>query len=295
MLSIKKILIFLLCCNFFALFASKKADLVVFSYNRPMQLYALLESIEKYIAGLQEIHVIYRSEEEYKRSYEIVKNRFAKITYHQQGINPAKDFKRLVLQSTFESPSEYILFAVDDIIVKDYVDLSSNIKILEQTKAYGFFLRLGLHLTKCYMRRKEQRVPIISHVEDDIYLWTLRDGEYDWGYPNTVDMTLYKKKQIEQDLRDMNYKAPNSLESQWSYRAHKVANLTGLCHKETKIVNLPLNLVQNECYKNRHMNIFTTKQLLDKFARGLKIDIALLFKIKNNAAHINYEPKFVLR
>ena len=37
------------------------ADLVIFSYNRPLQLYALLESITNYVTGLDKIMVIYRS------------------------------------------------------------------------------------------------------------------------------------------------------------------------------------------------------------------------------------------
>jgi len=35
-------------------------DLIVFSYDRPLQLYALLESLESYVTGLAQISVIYR-------------------------------------------------------------------------------------------------------------------------------------------------------------------------------------------------------------------------------------------
>ena len=38
----------------------RKADLVVFSKDRPLQLYAFLESVETYITDLETISVIYR-------------------------------------------------------------------------------------------------------------------------------------------------------------------------------------------------------------------------------------------
>ena len=36
-----------------------QVDLIIFSYDRPMQLYALLESIETYVRGLENINTIY--------------------------------------------------------------------------------------------------------------------------------------------------------------------------------------------------------------------------------------------
>ena len=38
-----------------------RADLIIFSFNRPMQLYALLESVEKYLTGIEETVIIYRA------------------------------------------------------------------------------------------------------------------------------------------------------------------------------------------------------------------------------------------
>jgi len=37
--------------------ASEKVDLVIFSFDRPLQLYALLESCEEYMKGLGDVHV----------------------------------------------------------------------------------------------------------------------------------------------------------------------------------------------------------------------------------------------
>ena len=276
-------------------YTQQKADLVAFSYNRPIQLYALLESIEQYITGLEEIHVVYRaSDEEYEKAYQEVKQTFDYVTFWKQGAKPKEDFKPLTVKASFESPSDYIIFAVDDIIVKDFIDISKNVEILEEINAYGFYFRLGLHLTRCYSLNRTQAVPPHIKVIDDIYSWKFKEGTCDWKYPNTVDMTLYRKKDIENNFRKMNYTAPNYLECCWAGRTRTISSPIGLCHEETKIVNLPLNRVQNT-FRNRTMNAFSAKELLDLFNQGLKIDIVPLFKMKNKGAHTDYIPEFTER
>ncbi|EKD49039.1 MAG: hypothetical protein ACD_64C00023G0003, partial [uncultured bacterium] len=48
-------------------------DLVVFSCDRPLQLYALLESVQQYARGLAEQHVIYRATDlKFEKGYAIV-------------------------------------------------------------------------------------------------------------------------------------------------------------------------------------------------------------------------------
>ena len=127
-------------------------DLVIFSYDRPLQLYALLESVEKYLTGLSSTTIIYRiSNERFRLSYNTVKNRFSHCTYRQQGNTPGQDFKPLTIEATFGGNSDYILFGVDDIIVKDFVDLDYCVQALENNEAYGFYLRMGSNLIQSYL------------------------------------------------------------------------------------------------------------------------------------------------
>jgi len=129
-----------------------KADLVAFSYDRPIQLYAFLESVEKYITGLKEINIIYKvSSPVMYNAYEVVKTKFKKTNFYKQDNN----FKKLVIEHSFKPTSDYIIFGVDDIIVKDYVDISTCITALQATNTYGFYLRLGSNITQCYMHNDE--------------------------------------------------------------------------------------------------------------------------------------------
>lgn len=270
------------------------ADMVIFSFDRPLQLYALLESVEKYMQGLGEVVVIYRaSDDQYKAAYAEVGNNFPSVRLVTQGQNPRGDFKPLTLDAVFNTPSRYIIFAVDDIVMTDDADLSKCIELLERTGAYGFYLRMGENLNYCYSCNQPQRVPDITPVEGDVLSWTFSQGELDWGYPNTVDMTVFRKKDIEPLFRNLDYKAPNTLEGNWSCHAGSTMHRQGLCFKNSKMVNLPLNRVQNE-WVNRSMDI-TPLELLKRFEQGFKLDIAPLFQIRNRSAHMEYEPTFIAR
>ena len=272
------------------------ADAIIFSFDRPMQLFALLESMHTYIKGVNEIHVIYRaSAPEYAQAYQTVFLQYPEVIQHIQGADPKNDFKPLTLQATFESPSEYVLFAVDDIVVKDAVQIDECIQAMNEYNAYGFFLRLGTHLTDSYPTNSKLPLPPLQKVAPDILMWQFgKSGKHDWGYPNTVDMTIYRKKDIQATLQALPYQNPNSMEGHWSGVSGYVMHRAGLCYKNSKIVNLPLNRVQS-VYKNRAMNEFSPKDLLDLFNQNKKMDIQPLAHIQNPSAHMEYTPTFITR
>ncbi len=275
---------------------TQKADLVIFSFNRPLQLYALLESIEKYCRGIGETHVIYRaSDDTFDRGYSLVKQDFNTIKYHKQGENPQQDFKPLTLHAAFESPSAYVIFAVDDIVVKEKVNVTECICALEKCNAYGFYLRNGTNLTNCYpYGGAAQPLPPLQQEEQAIFSWRFNEGTLDWMYPHTVDMAVYRKKDIETDLRIYSYYSPNKLEDIWNLHARAIITRKGLCYQTSKIVNMPLNRVQND-YRNRAMQEWTAHGLLQEFLAGKKMDIAPLYCVHNTAGHMEYSPTFINR
>lgn len=276
--------------------ATQKADIIVFSFDRPLQLYAFLESIERYVKNIGDIHVIYRSSEErYDRAYRDVFNRFKSVLPIKQGDNPNADFKSLLLKSLSQTIQRYVLFAVDDIVVQDYIDLGACISLMRQNEAYGFYLRLGSNISYCYTLNIPQLVPPLTVVGDGVYAWHFNQAEYDWAYPHTVDMTIYRKREIKNDLAVMDYKAPNSCEGKWASRGYLVKDRKGLCYERSKIVNLPLNKVQTEWVVNRDENSISPLELLELFEQGLKMDIAPLAAMNNNAPHMAYTPTFIKR
>ncbi len=272
----------------------KKVDLIIFSFDRPLQLYALLESVEKYIQGIGETHVVFRSSSNsFLKGYELLKNRFSDVVYHQQGNNPSGDFKPLTVASLKKSPSDYVMFAVDDIVVKEEVNLVFCAEALEKYNAYGFYLRLGKNLNYCYPLRAVQPLPPLKE-EEAIFSWRFDQGLGDWAYPHTVDMALFRKSDIVSDFESLSYHSPNRLEDMWDRQKYKIKSRTGLCFEVSKIVNMPLNRVQYE-YKNRVMNEYSPQDLLDRLLQGLKMDIEPLRSVDNKSAHMEYSPTFIMR
>jgi hypothetical protein len=276
-----------------------RADLIIFSYDRPLQLYALLESTFTFVTGLQDVYVIYRtSDDQYEKGYQIVKDAFIGVHYMRQSSAPESDFKQLTIEAFEDSKADYLLFGVDDIVVKDYVDLSDAITILEKYNLYGCYLRLCPDIDYLYSWQRPQQVPQLHRVEEG-YLWQFCAANpiSDWGYPHTVDMTLFRKEDIASDVINMSYRNPNTFEAQWSGNAEKIKRRWGFCFEQSKIVNLPLNLVQTSYTNNPHMknDEFKPIQLLNLFLDGCKMDISSLFQVKNRSAHMEYHPEFVRR
>lgn len=270
----------------------EQVDLVVFSFNRPLQLYAFLESVQKYISGLSEQVVIYRSSSSnFEAGYEQVRLAFPSVRFVRQGDNPKEDFKPLTMRAIFGTPSSYVVFAVDDIIVKDYVDLTQCTAAMKKTGAYGFYLRLGQEINYCYMMNDAQGVPDSIDCGNGIHAWQFEKGKYDWKYPNTVDLTVYKKAEIRERLSQMKFTNPNTFEAQWAQKADM--RKVGLYFTSAKMINIPVNLVNTS--SNRHMNSFSVEELLEKFKAGLKIDITRFHQFPNCSVHTEAEIAFTER
>lgn len=271
----------------------KEADILIFSCDRPLQLYACLESIHRYMKGFHTLSVLYRaSQEKFAAAYKQLEAAFPQVRFLSQSKNYKKDFKPLLMKAVFNSPSPYILFGVDDIIVKDFTHLASCMEQMEKTGAYGFYLRFGKHISYCYQAAAEQSVPLSIPLAEGMYAWSLDQASYDWGFPNSLDMTLYRKKDLKKIFEELKFKTPNSLEFCWAKEARPKGAI-GLYFENSKIVNIPFNVVSRT--GNPHMNYLTVDELLVKFEEGLKMNIDPLYKIANSSPHFEYLPQFISR
>lgn len=255
-----------------------------------MQLYALLESIDQYMSGIASAHVIVRAgSNRHQVAYQAVQNKFTGANFVYQD-NPPYDFKELVMEATFnKSKSEYVLFAVDDIIVKDYVDLVCCINLLEKYQTYNLLLRLGKNINYCYSMNIHTPTPVVKEVEKGVYKYNFSTGRGDWAYPNNVDMSIYRKKDIYSNLASFDWNNPNQMEGVWAGKSNLDQN--GLFFELSKIINIPLNVV-GPFKNNRNMHSYSEIQLLEKFEQGLKIDIQYFDRITNHSAHAEYEVYF---
>lgn len=267
------------------------ADIIVFSYDRPMQLYAFLESAERYVKNAQKKWVIYRTSDEcFEKGYEILKKDFPTVRFLKQKTH--SDFKPLLKKAM---QADYIAFAVDDLVIKDHINLKQAALEMQATGAYGFYYRLGTNITHCYMQKRDVAAPNTINLGSGLYAWQFSAGDGDWGYPNSVDFTLFARNEIEKELLKLKFQNPSSLEEKWSKKAKK--QRVGLCSKYSKVVNIPLNVVSQKSsdFGNRSGEEYSAKELLDIFNQGYKIDIEKFFKVGNNSPHAELDVHFIER
>ncbi len=283
------------CVFFFLLQAglvAEQVDIVAFSYDRPLQLYAFLESLCHYTQGIQDVFIIYRcSNSAFAEGYEAVRSAFSDVKFIEQE-SPFNDFQEIFFQTVYErGGSDYVLFAVDDIIVTDKIDLRVCIESMEAHNAYGFYLRLGCNIIDVDSADVISQIPPMHQKGEQIYLWQLKDGRGDWAYPHTLDMTVYRKKDLNFYLKQISFTNPNELEG---HMDQSPSEFYGLCYETSKMVNIPLNIV-SETSGTKQMNV-GPQNLLDKFNEGLKIDISQFHQVDNKSTHVYiYSPGFIPR
>lgn len=269
----------------------ERVDIVVFSYNRPLQLYAFLESSDKYLENLHRQFVIYRAgNDHYEKGYLKVKEAFPHVIYIRQSVeNPSEDFAPVVQKTVFDrnvSTARFVAFALDDNVIKDSIDLNKATQALKETGAYGFYFRLGRHLDN---HVEEKRIPIAEGVN----AWQFSEMDGEWALPNSVNMTLFRKEDIYPNFLCMKFHSPNILQALWN--EHADLSQVGLYYDQSKVVNLPLNIVmENEWVVEQVTNI-STKELLTFFDQGLKMDIVPLEQIENKSVEIDFKPEFTKR
>ena len=277
-------------------------DVLVFSYDRPMQLDAYLRSLQVYTSGNYAVYVLYRaSTDDFERAYQEVKKDYTHVLFVRQTLDQSgkedkkedkNDFKNLTLRLSFEiSQAPYIMYAVDDIISTDFFHLDDCIQALEKERAYAFYLRMGKNITQSHAsgHNTDHPLPPLEITPQGFLSWQFSTGILEWAYPNTLDMAIYRKADIEQLVRRLHFTSPNTFEGLWASTADH--SKKALSYQKSKIVNIPDNKVQEDG-QTPHMNAHTARQLLDMFNQGLRIDIAPLHKIENKAPHMEYVLAF---
>ena len=265
-----------------------RAEVVLFSYDRPLQLYATLESIRRYLRGTESLTLLYRaSDARFEAAYREVFAAFSEVRAIRQ--TSSKEFKPLLEKILFDSPSEYVLFSADDLVMKDYVDLGLCKQMLDKTGAYGFYLRFGRNIEHSYLSGKPIALPPSAELGNGVFVWDLHTAEADWGAANNFEMSLYRKEDLKAYFPKISYRDPKTLLEEWTL--HLPKHPVGLYFEQSKMVNLPLNASQSSGKPN--MNYMTAEELLLKFNQGFKIDIEPLFQVNNPAPHYDWAPELI--
>lgn len=267
------------------------ANIVIYSYNRAMQLDALLRSLENNVKPLQHcnVSVVWKADEGgFVEGYEKVKTRFPSIKMVQE--KPG-EFKQQTLECIDENKT-YTLFLVDDIIFKKPVHFGSNKLFgeLDNRRYLCVSLRLDRNIRQCYATNSPQKVPI------SVPVWDWKRSEGDWGYPMSLDGNVYITNYIRKIVRSLEFGNPNQLEAKLDGFARANATFvpdTMLCYEDgSRLLNVPANRVQST-FQNRFEDSHDPKTLNDLYMSGKVIDISSVSEIKNTSCHWPLEYEFI--
>ncbi len=214
---------------------------IVFSKDRALQLDAFLRSYTTCVNPAGPVHVLYTtSSDRHAASYQEVFAAHPVAVPHLQG-----DFKADVI--SLMPDHGLVSFFVDDLIFLrrwDVPDWLPPWTIMS--------LRLGPHLTENYASGGvAQDVPPLKLSHDGVWRWSWRHGELAWRYPLSLDGHVFEASDIAPFIRQAPFTSPNTLESELEKVSYVFLDFYGLCYDQSKVVNLPWNIVQTD-WANRH-------------------------------------------
>ena len=267
---------------------------IIFSKDRPMQLYALLDSYFRYVYNPIPITVIYSNKNKsQKDAYSDVIKYFKKSQTKIDFINETKSFKEVFLQKLSKIREEKILFLVDDIIFIKPVDFNNFKKI--NTKTHILSLRHSPFLRKSFPTNTYHSPPSFKKCRfcDALLEFDWFESGGEWSDPWSLDGQLLNTSEVLLISNASNFKAPNSFEIALKAFNDIVIGRKGLCFNESKILNLPMNRVQNEV-NNISSNI-SVDFLLDKWNQGYCIDTSIFRDHVPLSTHEDHPITFIKR
>lgn len=266
-------------------------DLIVFSDNSPLELFAFLESTEKSICHLHHLFVIYFSKNEhYEKEYKRVKEAFPKVTFFKQHGLDHDDFSLLVKKVLFDreiAQAPYVALALDHVIIKEKIDLQSAAGLLKKTGAYAFFMHLGKD------QEQLENTPETISIDEGVSAWQFNALNTGSCLSHLIDFTLYKREDIYFSFQGMNFNHINALKTLWENQIE--SDKLGLFYSRAKSMELPFTFLKQSEEKKQKCAFKAKNHLLQLFHHGLKIDIETLKSLQTEPITTEDMPKMIER
>ena len=264
--------------------AGSQYSFIVFSKDRPMQLFALLSSFLKSVHRRCRVIVLYRgSNDDFTAGYEKCRKLFAPvgdIAFVQQ--TGERSFRNDLVDIVDSLSESRLAFLVDDIVfirdfdpaVFDAYDLRRHVPSL----------RLGRTIRYSYAMDKPLNVPATVASGGGLLLWTWEGNDVDWAYPLSLDGNIFLRSEMRHLLKRLSFNSPNTLEGVLQSQNDLYLRRKGIAFELPRLVNIACNRVQSDA-PNRHGNL-SAERLLDEWNRGFAIDIDRLRNLEADSVHV---------
>ena len=256
-----------------------KVEVVVFTFNRALQLDACLENIFKnFIHKSNKVHVIYQWSKKHEKSYKILIKKWKKknVFFYKRKenlnffenklkfffrplnllwfmrwpvmIKECANFKELLEKIISNSQNEYVTFLPDDqIFYKKTKVPEKAFEILKKKKNYFYRMFTGIHFKDEHRFNKKIKFKQYSDKGIKFIEWFLKDklADHSWKYNFTIEGTIYLKKDLLKFLKPFYYHNPITLEAigLWESRLRNFFTF-GLSANKRTTAGYQLNNVQ---------------------------------------------------
>jgi hypothetical protein len=261
---------------------------VIFSKDRAIQLYALFESMRKYVAGLSSVSVLYSfSSQNHELAYDDV---ISEVSVSDDGkfiLEGGGNFQDDLASLLRAITTKNLIFLVDDDLFISKIDFSelADVSFIDQV----FSCRLGKNITESYTAGGKFLPPTLvpsKTIMDGLdFFWG--ESECEWADPYSLDGHVFDSAKIQAISSVSKFSGPNSYEAELKSFSDNLIGKKGICRPQPCLINIANNVVQSE-YKNRHGGV-SSEYLLSQWLRGLKIDIDRLSLTGRFATHVE-EP-----
>ena len=260
----------------------KECDVIAFSEDRPLQLYAFLESLEHYVRGVKDLFVLYKaSDEAFENGYAIVKEEYPYVTFLRYSNH--KELKSKLMKHAFKEKG-HLVFASDDLVIKDEIHFEKGIDVLERSQVGALFYGNGRHIDLSQEDGHYLGVPHLIPVGNDFFIWQFSNGKGMWGASHSASFAMYRKDKIKSEIKEMSFGSVQELIENWSKKSN--IHQFGLCHSEAKVACFPFDFRNSD---------FPNEMMLSVFMKGKKVDLKPLYEISNRSTHTTVHPTFVVR
>lgn len=273
-------------------------QIIVFSFNRALQLDTLLSSLLKRCKSPEcQIDVVYNySTKEFEDGYKLLKEKFSdkgiclykESTLHKDKVHitellnienlvrfyrntslrhPKSNFRSLVIKLLEESNTENIMFLTDDsMFVSDFTIPDRDLRWINEAPMHRqFSLRLGKGVSPL-----PEKVRLIG----DYCEWNMYENINSWGYPFSVDAHIYNRLFILSLLKKYIFCNPSTLESDIVSSVRRAGFLeTGRCFSDIKMRTFPINIVQTSV--NNLCQDVSVEMLNERYLNGDVMDYCI--------------------
>lgn len=269
-------------------------EIIIFSYNRAMQLNTLLKSIKRHWESHSyQISILYNcSDCNYAKGYEILKRKYPNVKFVRENKSlpnyklkdflsvfnlkrfikysyvrhPKSDFRDRLIEILSQAEAELVMFLTDDsqFITDVEIEPRALNKVSSDPYHTQYSLRLGQNINNPGK---------VERFAERQMTWSYNDpqNQRDWRYNFSVDAHIYDKKVILDLAKRILFTNPNSYESFTTIYCRKKGWLNkGIANMNPSILSFPINMVQ-EVQDNESLTVST--EALEKWLEeGYELD-----------------------